>query len=219
MKEVDLKNLTGDAYKSFYQIYIKRIIDIVLCLLALPVVLLITVPVAILIKLEDRGPVFYRSKRIGKGFCEFDMLKFRSMKVNAPDIRNEDGSTYNSADDSRVTHIGRILRETSLDEVAQVFCVLKGEMSIIGPRAGDVESKDTYEDDEKDKTLVRPGITGYTQAYYRNSISVREKRLYDAWYAHNVSFFLDLKIFFKTILTVFKRDNVYTNVDGEKING
>lgn len=211
MKEINLENLTGDAYKGFYQTCIKRIFDIVLCLLALPVVAIITMLVAIVIKTEDSGPVFYRSKRIGKGFCEFDMLKFRSMKVNAPDIRNEDGSTYNSADDSRVTRIGHILRETSLDEVVQVFCVLKGEMSIIGPRAGDVESKDTYEEDEKDKMLVKPGITGYTQAYYRNSISVREKRLYDAWYAHNVSFWLDVKIFFKTILTVFCRNNLYTN--------
>lgn len=84
-------------------------------------------------------------------------------------------------------------------------------MSIIGPRPGDVESKDTYAQDEKDKLLIRPGITGYTQAYYRNNLGVREKRLYDAWYAHNVSFFLDIKIFFKTISTVLKKENVYTN--------
>lgn len=201
------------GYRGFYQIVIKRVIDIILCLMALPFVLLIVVPVGIAIKLEDRGPVFYYSKRLGVGFKEFGMMKFRSMKVNAPDIRNEDGSTYNSDKDPRVTKIGHFLRETSIDEIPQVFNVLKGDMSIIGPRAGDVESKNTYENDEKDKLLIRPGITGYTQAYYRNNLGVREKRLYDAWYAHNVSFILDVKIFFKTIITVLKRENVYTNHD------
>lgn len=199
------------GYKGIYQIVIKRIIDVMLCMLALPFVLLIVIPVGIAIKVEDRGPVFYYSKRLGVGFREFGMMKFRSMKVNAPDLRNEDGSTFNSDKDERVTKIGRILRETSIDEIPQVFNVLKGDMSIIGPRAGDVESKDTYENDEKDKLLIRPGITGYTQAYYRNNLGVREKRLYDAWYAHNVSLLLDVKIFFKTIQTVLKRENIYTN--------
>ncbi len=199
------------GYKSFYQLVVKRAIDIIACLVALPFVMLILIPVAIAIKIEDRGPLFYSSKRIGKGFKEFGMLKFRSMKVNAPDLRNDDGSTYNSKSDPRVTKIGHFLRETSLDEIPQVFNVLAGQMSIIGPRAGDVESKDTYEEDEKDKLLIRPGITGYTQAYYRNGLGVREKRLYDAWYAHSVSFWLDVKVFFRTIKTVLTHENVYTN--------
>ena len=139
------------------------------------------------------------------------MLKFRSMKVDAPDIRNTDGSTFNSNSDSRVTRVGRFLRETSLDEIPQIFNIIKGNMSIIGPRPGDVESKSTYKNDEKDKLLIRPGITGYTQAYYRNNIGVRDKRLLDAYYAHNVSFLWDLRIFFKTISTVLKKENIYTN--------
>ena len=209
-----LKNAKDkQGYKGFYQLVLKRIVDILLCLAVLPVVLLITIPVAIIIKIEDKGPVFYRSMRLGKGFREFGMLKFRSMKVNAPDIRNDDGSTYNSKNDPRVTKIGKFLRETSLDELPQFFNVLFGQMSIVGPRAGDVESKDTYEEDEKDKLLIRPGITGYTQAYYRNALGVREKRLYDAWYAHNVSLWLDIKILFKTVATVLKHDNLYTEID------
>lgn len=203
------------GYKGTYQLVIKRIIDIIFCLMILPFVLLVMIPIAIAIKLEDGGPVFYRSRRLGVGFKEFDMFKFRSMKVNAPDIRNEDGSTYNSKSDSRVTRVGRFIRETSLDEVPQFFNVIFGEMSLVGPRAGDVESKDTYEEDEKDKMLVRPGITGYTQAYYRNNLGVREKRLYDAWYAHNVSMWLDIKILFKTVETVLKRENVYTNEEAK----
>lgn len=205
------KSKRKKGYKSFYQLGIKRVIDISVCLVALPFVLIILIPIAIAIKVEDHGPLFYHSMRIGKDFKEFGMLKFRSMKVNAPDLRNEDGSTFNSKTDPRVTKIGHFLRETSLDEIPQVFNVLAGDMSIIGPRAGDVESKDTYEDDEKDKLLIRPGITGYTQAYYRNGLGVREKRLYDAWYAHNVSFFLDVKIFIRTIKTVLTHENVYTN--------
>lgn len=199
------------GYKSFYQIAVKRFFDLALCILALPVALLVVIIIAILIKVEDHGPVFYYSRRLGAGFKEFNMIKFRSMKVNAPDIRNTDGSTFNSSKDSRVTRIGHVLRETSIDEIPQIFNVIKGDMSIIGPRAGDVESKNTYKEDEKDKLLIRPGITGYTQAYYRNNIGVREKRLYDAIYAHNVTFFLDVKIFFRTVLTVLRRENVYTN--------
>lgn len=200
-----------ENYKGIYQLGIKRLIDIVICLIALPFVLIILIPVAIAIKIEDQGPIFYYSGRIGVGFKEFGMLKFRSMKVNAPDLRNEDGSTFNSNVDPRVTKVGHFLRETSIDEIPQIFNILKGDMSIIGPRPGDVESKDTYDDEERDKLLIRPGITGYTQAYYRNNLGVREKRLYDAWYAHNVSLMLDIKIFFKTITTVLKRENIYTN--------
>lgn len=206
-QEVKLKK----GYKSFYQLYIKRIIDVMICIVLLPFLMFLVIPISIAIKLEDNGPVFYSSKRLGINFKEFGMLKFRSMKVNAPDLRNADGSTYNSKEDVRVTKIGRFLRETSLDEIPQIFNVLLGQMSLIGPRAGDVESKDTYQKDEKDKLLIRPGITGYTQAYYRNNLGVREKRLYDACYAHDVNFILDVKILFKTIETVLKHENIYTN--------
>lgn len=199
------------GYKGVYQLGFKRAFDIMACLIALPFVFAILIPVSIAIKIEDHGPIFYSSGRLGVGFKEFGMLKFRSMKVNAPDIRNEDGSTFNSDKDPRVTKVGHFLRETSIDELPQIFNILRGDMSIIGPRPGDIESKDTYANDEKDKLLIRPGITGYTQAYYRNNLGVREKRLYDAWYAHNVSLALDIKIFFKTISTVLKRKNIYTN--------
>lgn len=205
------KSKHKNNYKGFYQVVLKRFFDTTLCIIILPLILLATVPIAIAIKIEDGGPIFYRSRRIGKDFKEFNMLKFRSMKVNAPDLRNADGSTFNSQDDSRVTRVGCFIRETSLDELPQCFNVLLGHMSLLGPRAGDVESKNTYKEDEKDKLLVRPGISGYTQAYYRNNLGVREKRLYDAWYAHNVSLWLDIKIFFKTVATVLKRNNLYTN--------
>ena len=201
------------AYSGIYQLYIKRIFDITISLLVLPVLFLLFIPIAIMIKREDGGPIFYSSKRLGVGFKEFGMLKFRSMKVNSPDLRNADGSTYNSETDSRVTKIGKFIRETSIDELPQIFNVLFGDMCIVGPRAGDVESKNTYSEYEKDKLLIKPGITGYTQAYFRNNLGVSEKRLCDAWYAHNVSLLLDLKIIIQTVKIVLLRKNIYTNKD------
>ena len=161
-----------------YKIF-KRLIDIFVVLLFLPLLIIITMPVSILIKCDDGGPIIYKSKRIGKNFKVFDMYKFRTMKVNSPNVINEDGSTYNSKNDDRVTRIGKKLRESSIDELPQFVNVLIGNMSLIGPRPGDVESIDTYKEDEIDKMKVKPGISGYTQAYYRNSLSVREKRLKD----------------------------------------
>lgn len=197
--------------KKWYYNFIKRLFDLCVALIALPFFAITYMFVAIAIKLEDGGPVFYIAERIGKDCKKLRMYKFRSMEVHAENIINEDGSTYNAKDDPRVTKVGKFLRETSLDETAQLLNILKGEMSIIGPRASNWDALSTYKDDEMDKMKVLPGITGYTQAYYRNSISVREKRLFDAWYANHASLWLDIKIFLKTITTVLKRENVYTN--------
>lgn len=196
---------------KFLYKFIKRGFDLICCLIAFPFFVLILIGVTIAIKIDDGGPVFYIAERIGKDSQKLKMFKFRSMKVNAPNITNPDGSTYNSLNDPRVTRVGKFLRNTSLDETAQILNVIKGDMSLIGPRASGWGALDSYLPDEVDKMKVRPGITGYTQAYYRNSISVREKRVLDAWYANNASLWLDIKIFFKTIQTVLKRENVYTN--------
>lgn len=190
---------------------LKRFFDLLVSLIAFPFFCLIWIAVAVAIKLDDGGPVFYIAERIGKNSKKLYMYKFRSMKVNCENILNADGSTYNSKDDARVTKVGRFLRETSLDETPQIFNVIKGDMSLIGPRASGWEALESYKEDELAKMNVRPGITGYTQAYHRNSISVREKRLKDAWYANNVSFGLDAKILLKTIFIVLKKENLYTN--------
>lgn len=194
-----------------YKNYIKRILDILICIVGLPIFVVFYIIFSLLIKLEDKGPTFYMADRIGENSKLYKMYKFRSMKVNAPTLLNADGSTYNAKDDSRVTKIGKFMRETSIDETPQILNVLKGDMSIIGPRASLSGALGTYKDDEIDKMNVRPGITGYTQAYYRNGLSNREKRLKDAWYANNVTLWLDVKIFFMTILTVIKREGLYTN--------
>ncbi|WP_070090262.1 sugar transferase [Merdimonas faecis] len=193
-----------------YAKYIKRIVDIVVALTGLPFFAIIFVIIAPIIYLSDKEPVFYNAPRLGKKGKVFYMYKFRSMKVNAPDIRNADGSTYNAEDDPRVTSIGKLMRKTSLDEIPQLLNVLIGDMSIIGPRPFvPVEGKENTSKNFQDRLLVRPGITGYTQAYFRNSISQEEKIKMDAEYARNVTFLGDMKILLKTIETVAQRKNIY----------
>jgi lipopolysaccharide/colanic/teichoic acid biosynthesis glycosyltransferase len=194
-----------------YRSYIKRIIDFIIASLIFPLFLVLYISIAILIKLDDGGPIFYCGSRVGKGLKKFKMYKFRSMVINAPDIRNEDGSTYNERDDRRQTRIGRFLRKTSIDEIPQILNVIKGDMSIIGPRPSPTGNMHLYSKNYLKKFSVRPGITGYTQAYFRNNASVEEKKRSDVYYVENLTFKLDFKILLKTISTVLKREGLYTN--------
>lgn len=191
-----------------YVHFFKRLFDILIGLLALPFVLLLIIIVGPIIWFEDKGSIFYAGKRIGKDGKPFGMLKFRSMRVNAPDIRLEDGSTYNGDDDPRVTKIGRFLRKTSLDEIPQFLNVLAGQMSLIGIRPDPLDWLEKYNEHEKVILTVKPGITGYNQAYYRNSADGELKLKNDVYYAEHISFWLDVKIFFKTIKTVLFRENI-----------
>ena len=183
--------------KKIYRDYGKRLMDIVVGLIGTTVFLISYIFVAPLILLKDGRPVLYKAKRRGKRDNVFEMYKYRTMYVNAPDIRNADNSTFNGKNDPRVTKIGRILRETSLDEIPQFLNVLKGDMSFIGPRPN-VPSIPYAEipENEKRRLEVKSGITGYTQAYYRNAITREERMEMDAYYAENVSFMLDMKIIF-----------------------
>ena len=199
-------------YKKFF----KRVLDIILALLAMPFVLLAIIVFAPIIYFTDKGPVFYNAQRIGKEGKPFKMYKMRSMYVNAPDIRLPDGSTYNSEDDPRVTPIGRFIRKMSVDELPQVINVLQGNMSWIGPRPDPLDWLDRYPEEIKEFLTVKPGITGYNQAYFRNSVDGMEKMSNDLFYARNCSFVLDLKVFFKTIVVVLKRENIYKEETLEK---
>ena len=145
-----------------YKKYIKRAIDFILSLIALPIVLLVIVIMAPFIFISDPGPIFYTGLRRGKKGKAFKMFKFRSMYVNSPDIRNEDGSTYNSDNDPRVTKIGKFMRKTSIDEIPQLLNVLFGDMSFVGPRPTlATKSFDEIEMERRKRYDVRPGITGY----------------------------------------------------------
>lgn len=193
-----------------YRNFFKRIIDIIFGLASLPFILILMAGVWILILIDDRGPLFYAAPRMGKDGNIFKMYKFRSMKVNSPDLRNADGSTFNGTDDPRVTKVGRFLRKTSLDEIPQLLNVLTGDMSLIGPRPSLTTTPyEKYSDIRKKRVSVRPGVTGYSQAYFRNSISQDEKFEKDCWYVDNITFVNDLKIIVKTIISVIKKDNIY----------
>lgn len=192
-----------------YQKYIKRFLDFMIALIALPFVLLIILIISPFIFFEDGFPIFYNANRIGQHGKLFKMYKFRSMKKNAPDIRLADGSTYNGEDDPRVTKIGKFLRKTSIDEIPQLLNMLKGDMSLIGPRPDPPDWIEKYPEDVKVFLNVKPGITGYSQAYYRNSADGEEKMKNDVFYAKHCSFCLDIKIFFKTIAVVLKHENTY----------
>ena len=191
-----------------YVHFFKRVIDLLVTLCLLPFFCVIYIALVPFYFFMDRGPMFYSGKRLGQYGKSFPMHKFRSMKVNAPDIRLKDGSTYNGDDDPRVTKLGRFIRKTSLDEIPQILNVLKGDMSLIGPRPDPLDWLDKYKEEEKVFLNVRPGITGYNQAYYRNSADAQEKIDNDVYYAKNISFALDVKIILKTIKTVLCRENV-----------
>lgn len=194
-----------------YRIFLKRLIDIGFCLIGLLPLFAVMIIIAPIIYLSDRGPIFYNASRLGRNGKVFIMRKFRSMRVNALDIRNNDGTTFNSEDDPRVTRIGRFIRKTSLDELPQIFNILIGDMSIVGPRPDLPDAINLYNEEEVLKLTVRPGITGYNQAYYRNSANLHERFRNDVFYAQNVSFMLDMKILFRTFITVIKRENIYGN--------
>ena len=198
-------------YKHFF----KRVIDLLISLIALPFLLIAFIVFAPIIYFTDRGPVFYNAERIGKDGKLFKMYKFRSMYVNAPDIRLADGSTYNGEDDPRVTPIGRFIRKTSIDELPQILNIFLGHMSLIGPRPDPPDWLERYPEDIKVFLTVRPGITGYSQAYYRNSADGEAKMQHDAYYATHCTFWMDVKIFFKTIATVLMAENTYKDTENE----
>lgn len=202
---------------QLYRRFIKRLLDLVLALILMPFFLILLFFISIAIKLDDKGPIFYCGDRLGKHGRTFKMIKFRSMKVNAPDWRLEDGSTFNAEDDPRQTRVGKFLRKTSLDEIPQLINIIKGHMSFIGPRPDPIDSLEIYSEEDKILLEVRPGITGYNQVYYRNSATIREKINNDVHYSKNISFTMDLKIFFSTIPIIFTRKNVYrTSVSSNK---
>lgn len=195
-------------YKHFF----KRFFDIIVSLIALPFVLIAIAIMAPFIYFEDRGPIFYNAYRRGKNGKNFKMYKLRSMYVNSADIKNADGSTFNSAKDPRVTKIGRIMRKTSIDELPQILNVLKGDMSFVGPRPSLPNVPyDELPELSKKRLNVRPGITGYVQAYYRNSIGQDEKIRLACYYVDNVSFKMDAKIILHTIGSVLRRKNIYAS--------
>lgn len=195
-------------------ISVKRIIDVIISIIGLIVLSPIFLILAIIIKLDSKGPVFFAHTRYGKDGKKFKMYKFRTMYENAQDMINdftpeqmkEWKENFKLQDDPRITKVGKFLRKTSLDELPQIVNIIKGDLSIIGPRPVIEEELEKY-GDNKDKFLsVTPGLTGYWQANGRSSTTYEQRMEMELYYIDNISPKLDVKIFFKTIESVIKKE-------------
>ncbi|WP_352419457.1 sugar transferase [Proteiniborus sp.] len=189
--------------------YIKRILDIILGIIALILLSPIMIITSVLIRIDSKGPIIFKQQRVGKDGKHFTIYKFRTMVENAEKIGTGLDSYEN---DTRVTKIGKFLRNSSLDEFPQLFNILKGDMSFVGPRPPVTYHPYKYDDypvDAKRRFEVRPGVTGYAQVNGRNELSWEEKFKYDLYYVDKVCLLLDLKIFILTIFKVIKMEGSY----------
>lgn len=202
-----------------YAKYLKRILDFILSLIALMILSPVFLIIAIAIKIDSKGPVFFLQERLGKNGKVFKIIKFRTMVVNAEHMGA--GIKVTGENDDRITKLGRRLRKFSLDEVPQLINVIKGDMSLIGPRPPLTTHPHKYEEyskKQKKRFLVRPGITGMAQIKYRNSATWDTRIQEDVKYINKVTFISDVKILFITILNVISKRNVYASSksEGEK---
>ncbi|WP_270503233.1 sugar transferase [Ligilactobacillus salivarius] len=188
--------------KGFYERYIKRLQAIVLSLIAIIILSPILLITYLLVRVKFGKPAIFIQKRVGKDGKVFDLYKFRTMTNQ----RDEDGKLL--PDDQRLTSFGEKLRSTSLDELPELFNVLKGDMALIGPRPLLVKYLPLYNDEQARRHEVRPGLTGYAQVNGRNTITWEDRFKLDVEYVDNVTFLNDWKIIFKTIKTVFKREGI-----------
>lgn len=191
-------------------IKIKRITDFILATILLVIFAIPMLIIAIAIKYEDGDPIIYKSKRVGKDMKLFDVYKFRSMKTKRKELQS------NLKHQEMVTKVGKFIRKTSLDELPQLFNILKGEMSFIGPRPWIPEYYEWFTKEQKRRIEVLPGITGLAQAKGRNGISIFRKVNYDLEYVKNISFRLDIKIIIESIKTVLLKTDAEITEQGIK---
>ncbi len=191
---------------------LKRFIDIIIGTIGLIVCIPIFIIIGIAIKIDSKGPVFFKHKRIGKHGKKLEIYKFRTMIENAEEAmknfteeqKKEFAENFKLENDPRVTRVGKILRKTSLDELPQIINILKGEMSIIGPRPVVRSELEKYGSNQDKFLSVAPGLTGYWAANGRSDVSYEERMALELYYVNNRSLILDMKIFFKTIGSVLK---------------
>lgn len=200
-----------------YKKYIKRIIDLVVSIPLFIIILPIMLIIALLIKLDDAGPVFFVQPRVGRNRKVFNIIKFRTMVLNAE--KNGDGLFVFSEKDNRITKVGNFLRATSLDELPQIINVIKGDMSIIGPRPPVCYHPfkiDDYPDAFVKRFEVLPGITGLAQTKLRNSAPWKDRMVIDVDYVNSLNFIMDICILFQTVISVIKRENVVISEEHKK---
>lgn len=188
--------------------YIKRLMDLILAIIGLILAGIPMIIVAIAIKLESKGPALFKQVRTGKDGKNFKLYKFRSMTV--------DNDVMNFKTENKITKVGKVIRKTSLDELPQLFNIIKGEMSFIGPRPWITEYYNNFNAHQKRRVEVLPGITGLAQSTGRNNLTVFEKINYDIEYVDNFSFKTDLKVVLKTIKTVLSKEGAELSKYGIK---
>ncbi len=189
---------------------VKRICDVLFSFILLLLLLPVFGMISILIKLDSRGPVLFTQERAGLYGKPFRIFKFRTMVVDA---ENAGTGFYTSKNDSRITVVGKFLRDWSLDELPQLFNILKGDMSIIGPRPTLMYQVDEYDEEQRKRLNMKPGVTGWAQVNGRNLLSWPERIKLDIWYVENWTLLLDLKIIFRTFAVIIKREGVYAESD------
>ena len=200
---------------GFYEKYIKRLLDFTLSFLALIILSPVLLVTALLVRIKLGSPIIFHQERPGKSEKIFRLYKFRSMT----DECDENGNLL--PDDERLTRFGRTLRSTSLDELPELWNILRGDMSIVGPRPLLVKYLPLYNEEQRHRHDVRPGLTGWAQANGRNAISWEEKFKLDVWYVQHISFLVDVKVIFMTVKKVFCRDGISseTSVTMEEFSG
>ena len=191
--------------------FVKRALDVAGSLIVLLVCSPLLLVLAMLITLDSKGSPFFCQTRVGKDGKLFTLYKLRTMVVNAADLRNADGSTFNSDHDPRVTRVGRFLRRTSLDELPQLVNVLKGDMSLVGPRPDLPDQVRFYTERQRKRLLVKPGLTSWAIVHGRNSLPWEQRRELDVEYVERYSFWLDVVILFRTLALVLRRQGVYAS--------
>lgn len=198
-----------------YKLFFKRFFDLILSLVGFIILIPIFVFITIYLFFANNGKPFFFQKRPGKNEKIFSIIKFKSMNDN----KNSNGDLLPF--EKRITKVGTFIRKYSLDEIPQLINVIKGDMSLIGPRPLLIEYLSLYNDEQKRRHLIRPGITGWAQVNGRNAISWKEKFKYDIWYVNNVSIALDIKIIILTIKKVIKKEGVNQSdkLNAEYFNG
>lgn len=216
MKNVDIELDQEIIDKQYGYRVCKRIFDIIASVIGLIILSPVFLIVAIAIKLDDGGPVFYDQIRVGRNGKKFKMFKFRSMRVNAEDEIEKlqkhsevDGAMFKMRNDPRVTKVGRFIRKTSIDEFPQLINVLIGQMSIVGPRPPLPREVKNYTEYDEQRLYVKPGCTGLWQVTARNSVGFQEMVNIDLDYIQNRSMWLDFKIILKTIKVIFVPNEAY----------
>lgn len=207
---------------SFYKKYFKRIFDILLSSIGVIVLFPLFFILALAIKIDSKGPVFFTQDRLGKKGKVFRILKFRTMIVGAEKIGT--GLFIKTKKDNRITKVGNFLRKTSLDELPQLINIFKGDMSIVGPRPPvtyyPYEGYENYSEFAKKRFDIRPGITGLAQVIYRTNAEWDDRIKLDVKYVDNVTFLFDVKLIINTFFKVLNQENIYGEVllDKEKMN-